>query len=135
MAPGSYTLTADYFESGKHLLARVPIEVGTSDIDNVAVALDGGFTIAGTVSITASQSGQAAPKPQFGISLRPSEPTSGAAQVKWSADHNSFTFDDMAPGNYRLDIVSSRTFSREERDARQARIFSLQNSPSRRRAD
>ena len=109
VAPGSYTLAADYFEFGKHLLARVPIEAGTSDIDNVAVTLDGGFTIAGTVGIV-SQSGQTAARPQFGINLRPSEPISGTGQAKWDADHTGFTFDDMAPGNYRLNVFPPPPF-------------------------
>jgi hypothetical protein len=102
VAPGSYTLAADYFESGKHLLARVPIEAGTSDIDNVAVPLEPGFTVAGTVTI-ASPSGRTAARPQFPFDLRFSgSPISGTVVAKWEADHASFTFDEVAPDNYRL---------------------------------
>ncbi len=50
-AAGSYMISADYFEGGKHLLARVPIEVGASDIDNVVVSVDSGFTVTGLVRI------------------------------------------------------------------------------------
>ena len=99
-APGSYTLAADCFEAGKHLLARVPIEACTSDIDNVAVTLDRGLTIAGTVEIP-SQPGQPVARPQFDIRLRPSEPMNGIGQAKWDKDHASFTFEDLAPGIYR----------------------------------
>jgi hypothetical protein len=106
--PGSYMISADYFEAGKHLLARVPIEVGTSDIDNVTVAVDGGFNITGHVR-TDSQS-QTSVRSQFGINLRPTEPTTGSGQLKWDADHTSFTFNDMSPGTYRLDIFPPPPF-------------------------
>ncbi len=49
--PGSYMISADYFEAGKHLIARVPIEVGTTDVDNVTVAVDSGFNITGVVRV------------------------------------------------------------------------------------
>lgn len=103
--PGSYMLTADYFEAGKRLTARVPVDAtGSSDIDNIAVQLDAGFTVTGVVHAV-SQSGQnAAASRQFPISLRPSEPVNGTAQLKWSPDHASFTFNDMVPGTYRLTV-------------------------------
>jgi hypothetical protein len=44
-------LMADYFEGGKHLFARVPLDVGASDIDNVAVTMQTGFSVTGTVRI------------------------------------------------------------------------------------
>lgn len=100
---GSYMLTADYFEAGKRLTARVPIEVGSADLDNVEVHLDSGFTVNGAVH-TISQSGKTAALPQFGITLRPAEPVNGTSQLKWDADHTSFTFNEMLPGNYRLDV-------------------------------
>jgi hypothetical protein len=101
--PGSYMLTADYFEAGKRLTARVPIDAGSSDIDNVVVHLDSGFTVTGTVRAI-SQSGQTGPLPQFGINLRPSEPVNGTGQFKWEPDHTTFAINDMVPGSYRLDI-------------------------------
>jgi hypothetical protein len=101
--PGSYMLTADYFEAGKRLAARVPIDAGASDVDNVAVHLDAGFTVTGAVRIE-SQSQQTAAPRQFGISLRPSEPLTGAGQLKWGADGASFAFNDVLPGGYRLTV-------------------------------
>ena len=82
-------LTADYFEAGKRLTARVPIDVGSSDIDNIVVHLDSGFTrdrdCARRVSIGAD-----GPMRQFGINLRASEPVNGTGQLKWDPDHTSF---------------------------------------------
>jgi len=109
IASGSYVLTADYFEGGKRLLARVPIEVGSSDIDNVVVNLDSGFAVTGRVRME-SQSRQTATVPQFGINLRPTEPSNGTGQLKWDADHASFTFNDMVPGSYRLDVFPPAPF-------------------------
>lgn len=107
--PGSYILAADEFEEGKHLFARIPIEVGTSDIDNLAVTLDTGFTETGTVSIS-SQSGQAAAKPQFDIGLRSAELINVRLLAKWDADHTSFTFDGMTPDNAMLDLAPPAPF-------------------------
>jgi hypothetical protein len=108
-APGSYTLAADYFEAGKHLFARVPIDAGTSDIDNVTLTLNSGFTIAGTVEIP-SQSGRAVVKTQFDLQLLPLAPFNSMVQAKWDKDHASFTFEDVAPGNYRLEVLPPAPF-------------------------
>ncbi len=106
--PGSYMLTADYFETGKRLTARVPIDVGNADVDNVEVHLDSGFTVTGVVRMM-SQSGQTSPR-QFGISIRPSEPVNGTGQLKWNPDFTSFAINQMVPGSYRLDIFPPSPF-------------------------
>jgi hypothetical protein len=104
---GSYMITADYFEAGKRLSARVPVDAGASDIDNVVVHLDSGFTITGTIRVI-SQSGR--PAPQFGMSLRPSEPANATGQFKRDPDHPSFTFTDMVPGDFRLETTAPAPF-------------------------
>jgi Carboxypeptidase regulatory-like domain len=107
--PGSYVLSADYFEAGKHLLARLPVEVGSSDIDNITIALDSGFTVTGNARID-SPSAQLPPVKQFGINLRPSEQNNGAGRVQWDTDRPSFALNDMVPGTYRLDFFPPPTF-------------------------
>jgi len=99
--PGSYALTSDYFEGGKRLTARVPVDVGATDIDNVVVHLDSGFTVTGAVRV-ASQSGKTS-TPQFGVTLRP---FGGGitGQVKWDPDRTSFAINEMTPGSFRLDV-------------------------------
>jgi hypothetical protein len=96
--PGSYMLTADYFDSGKRYTARVPVDVGGTDIDNVVVHLDSGFTVTGTVRAGRNSI------PQFGINLRGSEPGSNTGQLKWDADHTSFAINEMVAGSFRLDV-------------------------------
>jgi hypothetical protein len=100
--PGSYMLSADYFDSGKRLTARVPVDAGGADIDNIIVHLDSGFTVTGVVRVE-SQSGRTTP-PQFGVSLRPSDPGSNTGQMKWEPDHTSFAVSEMVSGSYRLDV-------------------------------
>lgn len=104
VSPGPYMLTADYFEGGKRLTARVPVDAGSSDIDNVVVHLDSGFSVTGVVRAV-SQSGQAGPVPQFGINFRPSEPVNNTGQLRWEPDHASFAINDLVAGSYRLDIL------------------------------
>jgi hypothetical protein len=99
--PGSYMLSADYFDAGKRLTARVPVDAAGSDIDNIVVHLDSGFTVTGVVRAE-SQSGRTTP-PQFGVNLRPSEPGSNTGQMKWEPDHTSFAINEMVPGSFRLE--------------------------------
>ena len=98
--PGSYMLTADYFEGGKRFSARVPVDAGSSDVDNVLVHLDTTFSVTGVVRVVSS-SGRA--PGQFGFMLRPSESVVGTGQLKWDPDHTSFTMTDMVPGSFRVD--------------------------------
>jgi hypothetical protein len=108
--PGSYMLTADYFEAGKRLSARVPIDAGSSDIDNVAVHLDSGFIVTGIARVV-SPSTQVAAIPRFQITLRPSEPVNGTGQLRWdTADPSSFAINDMVPGYFRLDATPPAPF-------------------------
>jgi hypothetical protein len=106
--PGAYTIAADYFENGARLMARVPLEVGGAGIDNLAVHLEPGFTVTGAVHVT-SQAGRAAPQ-QFGMLLRSSDQTGSAGQLKWDADHTSFSFGEMTAGSYRLEVSPPAPF-------------------------
>jgi hypothetical protein len=100
--PGSYMLTADYFEAGKRLSARLPVDVGSTDIDGVVVHFEPGFTVTGNIH-TISQSGQMV-TPQFALNLRPAESFNPPGQLKWDQDHTSFALTDMLPGSYKLNI-------------------------------
>ena len=101
---GAYMVIADYFEAGKRLSARVPVDVGTSDVDNVVVHLDTTFTVAGNIRIE-SQSGGSEKAKAFAINLRASEALNSGGQLRWEPGNaSSFTFVDLLPGNYRLDF-------------------------------
>src|SRR5713101_2343764 len=47
--PGSYVLTAMWFDEGKPHIARVPIEVGNADVDGISMAITPGIDINGRV--------------------------------------------------------------------------------------
>lgn len=98
---GAYVLRADYFDSGRHLFARVPVDVGTSDVDNVAVVMETGLTIPGTVRVD-SGTQRADPRQPFILALRASDPAGVSMEAKWGSDRSTFSFIDAIPGSYRL---------------------------------
>jgi hypothetical protein len=102
VTPGSYILATDYWEAGSRLTARVPVEVGGSDVEGVAVHLEPGPSISGSVRVE-STSGKALPDQVWQLNLRSSDPTIGGGQLKWSKDRTTFTIADITPGIYRLE--------------------------------
>jgi hypothetical protein len=126
VTPGSYMLNTDYFEAGKRLTARLPIEVGSSDVEGVTVHLEAGFSIAGTVRYESGTGGATPPGTQFNVNLHSSDGMAGGGGVQWNKDHTAFTVPDLPPGNYRLDgfvqgkwylksaMLGGRDLSREE---------------------
>ena len=108
VSPGSWVLSTDYFEAGARLHARVPVEVGIADVNDVAVHLDSGFTVAGKVRIESKSSGALTLK--VVVALRSSEPMSGGGSTQWNSDHSAFTIADLTPGNYRLEVTVGGKF-------------------------
>jgi len=95
--PGAWLLSVDYWEAGKRLLARVPADVGGSDIEGVVVHLEPGVTLTGTVTTPST------PR-QINVSLRGTDPLAGAAGPQWDKTHTSFTIADAIPGVYMLTV-------------------------------
>ena len=103
ITPGSYLAACDNWDGGKRMSARVPVEVGSSDVEGIVLALQPGFSVAGAVRMVSG----GPPKQQIAINMRSTEPMGGGGgQPKWSADHSTFTIDDLPAGNYRLDAFS-----------------------------
>ena len=107
VTPGSYILSTDYFDSGTRLKARVPVEVGNSDVDDIAVHLDSGFAVTGKVRMESKTGNE--PNRQFAISLRSADPLRGGV-IQWSPDHATFTINDLTPGNFRLEAFPPARF-------------------------
>lgn len=103
VTPGSYVLSADFWDGGKRLVARHPVEVGGADIDDVNVRLEPGFSVTGTVRMESKQ-GTPVEARRFNLSLRSSDPMAGGGQLVWSKGMDSFTINELTPGSYRLDI-------------------------------
>ncbi len=122
---GSYILATDYWEAGGRLTARVPVEVGGADVEGIAIHLEPGPSISGSVRVE-STTGKTLPDKPWSLNLRSSDPTIGGGQLKWSKDHTTFTIADTTPGTYRLEgsppppfylksaVLGGRDLTREE---------------------
>jgi hypothetical protein len=51
VAPGSYTLTGSLKQDGKTATASLPVEVGSSNIDNLVFGLGGGVAVLGRIRV------------------------------------------------------------------------------------
>jgi Carboxypeptidase regulatory-like domain len=102
VTPGSYILSTDYWEAGGRLTARVPVEVGGSDVEGIAIHLEPGPSVGGSVRVE-STTGKTLPDQQWQLYLRSSDPTVGGGQLKWSKDRTTFSIADITPGTYRLE--------------------------------
>ncbi len=102
VTPGSYLLSTDYWDSGRHLMGRLAINVGGADIEGVVVRLEPGFAITGTVRVESGQN-SAAPPPRMNLLVRSSDPMTGNGALAWSKSRDSFTISELVPGSYRLE--------------------------------
>ena len=62
LVPGDYEIHGVLNERNLHLTARVPIEIGNTDVRNVAVVVQPGFKLTGRVAIEGQQAGQNNPE-------------------------------------------------------------------------
>ena len=92
---GSWILSVDYWENGKRLLARTPVQVGGSDVEGVVVHVEPGVTVTGTVPALTKQ---------INVSLRGSDRTMGAGAPQWDKARTTFTITDVIPGSYLLNV-------------------------------
>jgi protocatechuate 3,4-dioxygenase beta subunit len=102
--PGSYVLSASSFGEGEMLQARLPIEVGPSDMDGLLVPLSRGVDIPGQVRWEAGAALD--PSRDLRIFLRPQEESfiaTGASQ-EWKPDHR-FLLKNVADGNYGIRLM------------------------------
>jgi hypothetical protein len=101
--PGAYTLSVDYWEAGKRLMARTPVDVNGADLEGVVVHLESGVSVTGTIRIE-SQSG-AAPKPQqINVNLQSTDPMLGGGAPQWNKDRTGFTMGEVIPGTYTMNV-------------------------------
>jgi hypothetical protein len=109
VTPGSYVLSADYWDSGKRLVARVPVDVGGADLDGVNVRLEPGFSVTGTVRIESKKPAATDPR-QINLVLKSSDPMAGGGQVTWAKGRDSFTINELTAGTYRLECLPNSHF-------------------------
>ncbi len=107
--PGDYVLTGSLFENTRRLFARMPVNVGQSDVNDVAVHMEEGFALTARVRIE-SAADPAPAVPQFTVSLRPAEQGLAGGQVKWAEDHRTIAFAELTPGEYQLTATAPAPF-------------------------
>ncbi len=107
VTPGSYLATCDYFEGSSRLSARMPVQVGGSDVDGVNLQLEPALSIPGRVRMEV-KSGAPTPVPTFAMSLESSDAV-GGVRVVWGKD-GAFTIETVTPGTYRLNAFPPGKF-------------------------
>lgn len=107
---GSWILTAPPVTvEDRSLSARMPVEVGASDVNNLVLTMEPTITIPGTVRLD-SQSAPAENGPGIRLSLRPAEPNSGVVNIVFGDDNRSFTITGVMPGTYSLNVGAPSYF-------------------------
>jgi hypothetical protein len=113
VAPGSYEIVSVANEPNVpgvagRLIIRVPIEVGSADINNVALVLQPGFNMTGRLSIDGQAPSETAGK-NIQINLRDPQvagpgfpPTGGTVRP----EDGVFTLNGVNPGNYQINVTN-----------------------------
>ena len=103
VAAGSYTLVATIQERGKSLAARMPVEVGNSNVENLSITINPALSLTGQVRLDGQT---AASVSTVQVSLRPREPAAPMLgppnlNVKVNED-GTFSFASVNPYNVTL---------------------------------
>ena len=106
--PGSYEIIAMVNQRNNRMSARLPLEIGGSDVQNVSLVLTPGFTLTGRLAIEGEQAGAGNQNTaRIRVMLRPGSPAQmaggpSAAQVQ--AD-GTFTLEQVGRDDYRLNVA------------------------------
>ena len=101
--PGSYTAMAMLFSDGKQFMARQPVEVGSSNVDNVSLTLAPGVELKGQVRVE-SQTQVPLEKVRVMLRLRNPGPFGGRTNEGQVTADGSFVLSDVSPDTYNLAI-------------------------------
>jgi hypothetical protein len=113
VAPGSYEIVSVANEPNMpgvagRLITRAPIEVGSADVENVALVLQPGFSLPGRLSIDGQPPTESAGK-NIQVNLRdpsvagPGFPPAGG-NVR--PEDGAFTLNGVNPGNYQINVTN-----------------------------
>lgn len=102
VTPGSYTLEAHWWTEGKDYTARLPLEVGTSDIEGVSVVINPGVPLSGRVRVEGEAQVKLAELHVFLESL--GEPMSYGGQDAIVKANGSFLLPNVPEGEYRINL-------------------------------
>lgn len=109
VVPGSYDLVAILNDRTNRMSARVPIEVGNSDVDNVALVLTTGFQVAGRLAIEGRPASDNDPElAKIRVMLRPDlgmTQMGGAPPASPVQPNGTFALQQVGAGDYRLTVT------------------------------
>jgi hypothetical protein len=105
VAPGSYVVTASLYDSNRSYVARYPIEVGSTNVEDVALTINQGFEIQGAIRIDGEATTNLS---SVRVNLGPREP--GVVMVGGFADgsvteQGTFTLLNVNPDVYNVNVV------------------------------
>jgi Carboxypeptidase regulatory-like domain len=107
VVPGSYELVAVVNERNNRMSARLPLEVGASDIQNVSLIVSPGFTLTGRLSIEGqASSGANSNASRMRVMLRPDSAAQvgGAPPASPVQNDGTFTLEQVGRDDYRLTV-------------------------------
>ena len=102
-APGTYTLIADTEWRGRHYRAEQEIHASADDNGEVAVALQPGTSLSGTVRVTGPDAAKSMPAFVNLVSPQPIGIRGAPPRAKVGAD-GTFKFDDVPPGIWDINV-------------------------------
>ncbi len=104
VTPGSYTLEAEWSSDEKLYAVRLPLEVGTSDIDGINLVLTAGAQIFGRLRVEGDT--QVALS-NLQVFFPPSDRSSGFGFLEASVKADgSFLFPNVPDGEYRIEVLN-----------------------------
>ena len=103
VSPGAYNLFSQYNEDNNRLTARVPVDVGNSNVEGIEVTLHPGMEIPGTVTIEGNTS--ELNLAQLNVALQPKQfgPMSGGASSRVK-DDGTFILRNITADTFRASI-------------------------------
>ena len=105
--PGSYEIIAMMNGRDNRMTARLPIEIGASDIQNVSLILSPGFTLTGRLAVEGQPSGGGNQTPsRMRVMLRPDSAAqlAGAPQASPVQADGTFTIQQVGRDDYRVTV-------------------------------
>ena len=99
--PGSYVLTAFWFDEGKIYSTRMPVEVGNADVDGVAVTIAPGMSINGQILWDGKP---ALERDELTVRPKPVDLNLGPQGSTRVTQGNLFTLKDMGEGTYHAEV-------------------------------
>src|SRR5262245_21432574 len=107
VVPGSYEIIAVLNDRNNRMTARLPLEIGNSDVQNVSLVASPGFTLSGRLVIEGQQAGTGNQDlSRVRVMLRPdsaAQIAGGAPAAPVQAD-GTFTLQQVGRDDYRLSI-------------------------------